>query len=275
MGGGTSRDSPQASKSKPVQNRSYENSKADQSKELDGFWRVLRYFRNDSVEVTNDPRIFLDNIISKRLSAFEVVAVSSVLIASVSCTTLIQAEEPRRGYVEFVGLFLMCIVFVMNLFCVLVITQQYYQIFRLMTGGPTGFEIAKSYYLNENIMAFRHLATRFFFWSIPLFIVAVGIMVARKLEISAIEYSTKLHLNVHESEFNFRYKEYAVQFHNPIAIAILFFTLTWALLLFCVNLKHKSIFASKYHTAKMHEKQVLKDKTIEVHDRNQNAVDPW
>jgi hypothetical protein len=60
---------------------------------------------------------------------------------------------------------------------VVVITQQKYQIMRLATSGASGFEIAKSYYLNENIIKLRHVGVKCFTLSLPLFTVAIGLVV--------------------------------------------------------------------------------------------------
>mmetsp|Transcript_60031 Transcript_60031/g.130198 ORF Transcript_60031/g.130198 Transcript_60031/m.130198 type:complete len:239 (+) Transcript_60031:43-759(+) len=188
----------------------------------------LGFFRSDSVEVTNDPRIFLDNVLSRRLGAFETVVVASVLVASVSCSTLIVMEEKKESWTEYVGLVGMTVVFVMNLFCVLVITQQYYQIFRLMTAGPTGFEISKSYYLNKNVATLRHMSTNAFFKSIPIFVGSIGIMVFQKLRTRWL-----------------------------VSIPVLVVILTVAVLLHIVNRKHASIFYEKYILTKRHEAPLM------------------
>jgi len=137
--------------------------------------------RQDSVEVTNDPRIFLDSVLSRRLSAFSTIVVASVLLATVSAGTLITVNEKNETWPEFASLVCMALVFAMNLFCVMMITQQYYHVIRLITSGPSGFDIAKSYYVNHNIRTIRHVATNCFFYSIPLFLIAIGLMVFVKV----------------------------------------------------------------------------------------------
>lgn len=202
----------------------------------------VELLRQESVEVSNDPRIFLDNVIAKRLGAFETVAVAAILLASVSISTLLAMEENHEHPVEYVGLFLMNCVFVMNLFCVLVITKQYYQIFRLMTSGPTGFEIAKSYYLNQNIMTMRHVATGGFFYSIPMFIIAIACMIWTKLE---HRYSMSVPMCVIE-----------------IAAAVY---------IFFVLKKHSQIFREKYILTKKHEDPLRKHSDLEHKEHYRNA----
>lgn len=185
---------------------------------------VPALFRATSVEVTNDPRIFLDNVIARRLGAFETVAVAAVLLAMVSCSTILGIQS-ADSWLQFAGLCLMCSVLVMNLTCLLVVTQQYYQVFRLMTSGPTGFEIAKHYYTNQNVLALRHVAANFFFASIPLFLFSIGIMAFDKL-----------------GE------------HRRTSTPLLVFFSVSAIFLFHVNRKHALIFSEKYAASKLHER---------------------
>merc|ERR1712196_601081 len=71
-------------------------------------------------------------------------------------------------------------VFVANLFSVLILTMQFYQVFRLMTCGPTGFEASKDYYTTPTLMELRHLAVRIFTASCPLFLIGIGLKVMDK-----------------------------------------------------------------------------------------------
>lgn len=130
--------------------------------------------RCKSVDLENDPRIFHANVIGKRFSAFSSVSVGATLVASLSLTTAAGVENMARSWPTFIALSLMLLVFVMNIFTVLVITQQYYQIHRLQTCSANGFDIAKSYYMNSNIIVLRHAAVKSFFWSLILYVFAVG-----------------------------------------------------------------------------------------------------
>merc|ERR1712187_1058764 len=49
-------------------------------------------------------------------------------------------------------------------------------------GGPTGFEMATSYYLNPNIVCWRHLAVKCMLNSLPLFLVSTGIRIEINFE---------------------------------------------------------------------------------------------
>jgi len=186
----------------------------------------LRCMRSDSVEVTNDPRIFLDNILARRLSAFSSIVVAAILVGSVSCSCLLTIEDDNKdNWVKYAGLVGMVTVFLLNLFCVLVITQQYYQVFRLMTAGPMGFEIAKSYYLNVNIATMRHMATQSFFRSIPIFTFSIGCMIFEKLG-----------------------RKWIMSLPLFILLGAMAFTLHM------INRKHANIFMEKYTITKAHER---------------------
>jgi len=145
------------------------------------FGCIHNLIRQDTVEVVNDPRIYADNVVFSRLGAYSTIVTAAIFIASVTCNTLITMQSKHETWEEFVGLTGMIIVFIMNLFSVLVITQQYYQIVRLSTGGASGFDIATSYYLNKNIRTLRHLASGAFFYSIPIFQFCIGVMVYVKV----------------------------------------------------------------------------------------------
>merc|ERR1719229_1940190 len=85
--------------------------------------------------------------------------------------------DTADGVVQYTGFCLMCIVFLLDLTTVIVLIQQLFMTFRLLTVGPTGFEIAKSYYLNPNIVTMRHAAVKGFFLSLPLLVLSSSCMV--------------------------------------------------------------------------------------------------
>merc|ERR1719277_435161 len=117
--------------------------------------------RSESMDVTNDPRFFSNNVIAKRLGAFQTICVVSVLMVNLSVKQMFALEKKidittAAGVVQYTGFCLMCIVFLLNLTTVIVLIQQLFMTYRLLTVGPTGFEVAKSYYLNPNIVTMRH-----------------------------------------------------------------------------------------------------------------------
>ena len=105
-----------------------------------------------------------------------------------------------------------------------------FQLTRLATGGSTGFEIAKSYYLNPNIVALRHMAVVSFFLCIPVSIAAIGLTVYVKLG-----------------------GRHALKYSLPIAI----FLLCASISLRFLYVKHRSIFKEKYSMCVAHQSPLL------------------
>merc|ERR1719265_2835050 len=79
------------------------------------------------------------------------------------------------GPFQYVGVVLMAFTFMFNLFALVVLLQQIFQTYRLMTSSSIGHDFAKSYYLNPNITKMRHLAVKAFFVSVPMLITAMGV----------------------------------------------------------------------------------------------------
>jgi len=191
--------------------------------------------RSESMEVTNDPRFMSNNVISKRLLAFQTISVVAVLMVNLSVKQMFLLQKDVHldtivGWVQYSGFIIMTVVFLMDLFAVIVVVQQLFMTYRLLTAGPTGFEVAKSYYLNPNMVTMRHLAVKSFLCSLPLFTASTGCMV------------------------------YVVFSHAHCAhLAIPAFVLLGAgtAALCFVNMKHSSIFKERYMLAKAHEQPLL------------------
>lgn len=208
----------------------------------------LGLFRAHSMEVTNDPRFFHKNVLLKRMGAFHVIAVTAVLIANLSCMQMLQMESSKfngiKGNIRYVAFVLFSTCFVLNLVTVVIIVQQLFQMTRLATAGSTGFELAKSYYLNPNIVSMRHLAANIFFVCIPIFLAAVGLTIYVKL-------GGRLNL----------------MWSLPISI-VLFFA---AIILRCFYEKHRNVFQQKYELAVTQHEPLLTQLT---HKNMQTAMNP-
>merc|ERR1712232_1489414 len=83
-----------------------------------------------------------------------------------------------EGCLQLVSFSIMTFVLFVNLLATYVGVAQVYHTYRLETAGPTGFEMATSYYLNPNIVAWRHLAIKCMLFSMPMFLVSTGLRVA-------------------------------------------------------------------------------------------------
>mmetsp|Transcript_63400 Transcript_63400/g.139521 ORF Transcript_63400/g.139521 Transcript_63400/m.139521 type:complete len:128 (-) Transcript_63400:40-423(-) len=106
--------------------------------------------------------------------------------------------------------------------------------YRLVTAGPTGFEMAKSYYLNPNIISMRHMAVRLLVVSLPLFVASTSCMVL----------------------VSFGGNENMIVI-NWLPLPICLMLLLAAFLFAYTNFKHNTIFKEKYTLAKLHSEPLM------------------
>merc|ERR1719352_1797242 len=76
---------------------------------------------------------------------------------------------------QLISFFLSVVIAVMCLISLYVIAHQLFYSYRLMTAGPTGFEQAGTFYLARSMVIWRHLAIKFLFNGLWMFILMVGI----------------------------------------------------------------------------------------------------
>merc|ERR1719359_1607232 len=86
------------------------------------------------------------------------------------------------GFIQLVSFGLLNFVLFFNMLAMYVGVAQPYHTIRLMTAGPTGFEIACSYYLNKNIVSYRHLAIKCMLLSLPIFLISCGLRLIVKFD---------------------------------------------------------------------------------------------
>lgn len=151
------------------------------------------------MDIINDPRFFQDNVINYRLAAFGTLStVSGFLVGTVQAD--IFAMDKRMpifrhakdgsnnwiidmdGVIQLTTFSLLCVIFFLNMLAVYVGVAQPYHAMRLMTSGPTGFETAASYYLNPNMVAWRHLAIKGMLLSLPMFVAQCGLRLVVKFD---------------------------------------------------------------------------------------------
>merc|ERR1719313_2176089 len=82
-----------------------------------------------------------------------------------------------EGQIQLVSFSIMTLVLFANVIATYVGVAQVYHAYRLETAGPTGFEMATSYYLNPNIISWRHIAIKAMLYSLPLFLVSTGMRI--------------------------------------------------------------------------------------------------
>lgn len=143
------------------------------------YW-INRLVRTESVDITNDPRIMSDNVISHRLAAFNNVVVAAMLLCTLAFAAVLVLAPTTKGrfcWKNLIALVGNLVVLCLNLFCVVVVIQQKYLVNRIATSGSMGFEMSKSLYLNKSFVSLRHLAISGFFNSLPIFILASAFQV--------------------------------------------------------------------------------------------------
>lgn len=194
--------------------------------------------------VHNDPRIFLDNVLARRLGAFDFIMASATLLASLAGTALLWVQTPDQPQREVFAVVLFVAIFCANLFCLTVLTTQNYQVWKLITCSPFGFEIAKTYYLDDAVMTLRHIGTYMFFWSIPLLSLAVAFVVWHRLCPAA---------NDSEAAIFGGIKNAPACLPKSFRTVICVILVLSAVLLARVNQRQRGIFKEKYELTKTHE----------------------
>merc|ERR1712216_536613 len=81
------------------------------------------------------------------------------------------------GQLQSASFGIMTLVLFANVIATYIGVAQVYHAYRLETAGPTGFEMATSYYLNPNIVSWRHVAIKAMLHSLPMFLVSTGIRI--------------------------------------------------------------------------------------------------
>lgn len=228
--------------------------------EVDSIVGILEqngFARSESMDITNDPRFFSGNVLDKRMAAFSGLAtVASLAVGSAldQCYGMkkhIDLSTPD-GVFQLVGFVLMNIVLFANVLATYVSVAQLYFTYRLMTAGPTGFEMASSFYLNPNIAFWRHAAVKNMLLSLPVFLFASAFRFLVKFdqEMPNVTTSTKPP------------EELPMWEARVLGVSLLGLTigigwLCMAALLYYVHCVHRDVFQDRYTVAKEMERPLL------------------
>merc|ERR1719476_392679 len=141
----------------------------------------LGLVRAQSMDLVNDPRFFTHNVVEKRLTALGAMAVVSSLMVATVVGQLFKLKKEMNlstmsGWFQLSGFAVMSLILFLCLVSTIVIIHQMLFVYRLMTSGATGLETAASFYLNKNIAVWRHFAMKTLGWSLPLFLISIGLM---------------------------------------------------------------------------------------------------
>ncbi|CAE7815402.1 unnamed protein product [Symbiodinium sp. CCMP2456] len=200
--------------------------------------------KSESMDLQNDPRFFQLNVLDKRLSAVQQLAVVSSLMTTASSHVINMKKDLHfqnvQGCLRSTSFFILCFVLFLNLIAVYVGVAQTYHTYRLETAGPTGFEIAASYYLNPNIVAWRHLAVKCLLNGLALFLFSTGIRVAVSFEAEAHQQPQMAETTAH-----------------ILGVVVLLVFTAGAALLTYIHWKHQAVFRANYEAAKYQERPFL------------------
>lgn len=212
--------------------------------------------RVDSMDVSNDPRFFTPNVLDKRFAAFSALSICSTLFTGTALKSCFEMEKDWDfmdvdGVMHFIGFVILNVVLFQNVLASFTSVAQIYLTYRLMTAGPTGFEIASSFYLNPNIAFWRHAAVKQMLVSLPLFLLASAFRIFVRID-KEMPGATPP-----PSTMNARWLSARISGVSLLAI-IMFCTWTlMAMLLYYVNCKHLSTFKERYTMAKDMERPLL------------------
>merc|ERR1719230_405615 len=195
---------------------------------------------SESMDMSNDPRFFQGSVLNKRLAAFSSLSVVSGLMIG-TCTEVISMKKDYdimsfEGQLQLVSFSIMTFVLFSNVIATYVGVAQIYHTYRLETAGPTGFEMATSYYLNPNIVCWRHLAVKCMLNSLPLFLVSTGIRINVNFERQVPETLDP--------------SEWSARFLGAVFMALYGFM---GLIVWYVHAKHMAVFRERYELVKRKE----------------------
>lgn len=199
---------------------------------------------SDSMDMSNDPRFFQNSVLNKRLAAFSSLSVVSGLLVGTSTEVISMKKDidigTLEGLLQLSSFFIMTCVLFANIVATYVGVAQVYHSYRLETAGPTGFEMATSYYLNPNIVSWRHLAIKGMLGSLPMFLISTGMRVEVHFERVAVEPKPP-------------------SFHEARSIGCFFMALYFlmAVVVWYIHHKHMAIFRERYEVAMKSEAPFL------------------
>jgi len=210
---------------------------------------------SESMDMNNDPRFFQGSVLNKRLAAFSSLSVVSGLMIG-TCSEVISMKKDYdiatfEGQIQLVSFSIMSLVLFANVIATYVGVAQVYHAYRLETAGPTGFEMATSYYLNPNIVSWRHIAIKAMLYSLPLFLVSTGMRIEMNYDRAG------------EKPVPPKWATARVTGLTVLAIYVAMGLAVWY-----IHNKHMAVFRERYALARGREVQYLR----QVHDKMNSTM---
>lgn len=208
--------------------------------------------RDGTAEITNDPRFFAENVIEKRLAAFEALAVITGIMAeeSLKQTFELTKEFAWTGtllvmsILQLAGFFMMVFVAFLDLVACAVLSLQLFFTIRLFTAGPTGFDKASRFYTDRRMWLWRERAIFGVKWSIVGFVLSTGLMLCVKFYVEGAPEQERA-----EREGSLHDKEYAG--HKILAVVVLTVFTFLSFILYWLGRQHTKCFNECYASVEM------------------------
>lgn len=250
-------DAPSSYSSVSLQNLGSNATKAmRETSQPDGFTSSMGgIVRSESMDMTNDPRLFGSNVLMKRLLAFSALALVSSIMVKTTQAQLLKLKKDidlttGDGLFQFTSFVMMNFTLFTNMLAMYVGVAQHYFTYRLMTAGPTGYEMASAYYLNPNIAFWRHAAIKGMLSSLPLFLISTSLKLLVMFD-QDMPNPPEKHPNP---------DSWALARLGSLSVLGLVVCLLWismAVGLCFVDSRHRTIFREKYDVAKELERPLL------------------
>jgi len=140
--------------------------------------------REGTAELKNDPRFFSENVLDKRLAAFEALAIVTEIMSVEAIKQLFELAEEFEyvgdqrfvGVIQVVGFSIMVTVMFAATMATAVLSLQLFFTIRLMTASPTGFDKAARFYQDKQMWLWRERAIFGVKYSLVCFMLATGCM---------------------------------------------------------------------------------------------------
>lgn len=140
--------------------------------------------REGTAELVNDPRFYRENVLEKRLVAFEALAIITQVMSEEACKQcfelskeyIFRADHPGIAIMQAIGFSLMVSVMFMSTVATAVLSLQLFFTIRLITAGPTGFDKAARFYADKRLWRWRERGIFGVKYCLSTFILSTGFM---------------------------------------------------------------------------------------------------
>lgn len=207
--------------------------------------------REGTAELKNDPRFFTENVIDKRLTAFEALAIITEIMsveAIKQCFELAAefefvGDKKLVGVVQVFGFVMMVSVMFASTVATAVLSLQLFFTIRLMTASPTGFDKAARFYQDQQMWRWRERAIFGVKYSLCCFMLATGCMLFVKFYLGGEEEEREEEREQHHASAQHQREYFAHQVFATLVFGI--FTMLSTIMYFLIR-AHQRVFDECY-----------------------------